>query len=348
MVKAKIALMAAAAVALICCKHDGAAMGTEPGSQHKPRVTSPAIAELLAAVPGSAVALGFIDMDDTPWSLLTGGILLPLDEDIRKTLDKDLRDYVNRYLGLDLSKLQYAVGFVSGPQAHGAVLLKTIGGALKRAGASEYEGGKMWVVDPHERVSLAIKGDVVVLGDDESVRQVLETLGGKRKAVTVDNQALVDWLRTESNGAVLAFAAIKPKNLPLPPQVAGLERVAVRVGASGMAAVVDGDDATISALQSLSDQAFAKMLAEVEKPRLAALAGEVPPAKGAVAIISAAYAKSYAAKLKPQRSGNRLSVSLERAGADATAVIAVIGILSAVAIPSFMDYMKRSKNEQAQ
>jgi hypothetical protein len=334
-------------MALTCCKHDGAAPGPEPGSQRKPRVTNPAIAELLAAVPGNAAALGFIDMDDAPWSLLTDGVLVPLDEATRKTLDTDLRDYVNRYLGLDLSKLQYAVGFVSGPPPRGAVLLKTIGGALKMPGASDYEGGKMWVVDPDASVSLAIKADVVVLGKGEAVREVLETLAGKRKNVTADNKALVDWLRHDSNGAVLAFAAIKPKDLQLPPQIAGLDRVAVTIGATGIAAVVDGNAETISILEAMSDLAFATMLAEVEKVRLAALAGEVPPPEGAMAILSAAYAKSYAARLKPRRSGNRLSISLERVGADAMAVVAVAGALAAVAIPSYKDYMKRAKAEQA-
>ena len=338
------ALVTAAVLAVTCCKHDEGATRAEKGEQGKPRTTSPAIGELLAAVPGNAAGLGFIDVDHAPWSLLTGGVL-PLDESTRKTLDKELHDYVDRYLGLDLSKLQYAVGYVAGPPPRGAVLLKAVGGALKMPGASDYEGGKVWIVDPATSVSLAIKGDMVVFGNDAAVREVLETLAGKRKAVTTDNKPLVEWLRKDSSGAVFAFAAIAPKDLPLPPQIAGLERVAVTISATGVAAVIDGSDATISSLQTQVDQAFAEMLAETEKAHQAALSGDIPPPEGFMAILGAAYARSYAAKLKPRRSGNRLSVSLDLnvAGADAPMVVAVIGVLAAVAIPGFLEYMKRAK-----
>jgi hypothetical protein len=344
------ALVAAAVLALSGCKHDGAVTTAEPGAPRGPRTTSPAIAELLAAVPGNAAALGFIDMDDAPWSVLTSGLLLPLDEDTRKSLDKELREYVDRYIGLDLSKLQFAVGFASGPPSpRGAVVLKTVGGTLKMPGASDHEGGKVWLVDPDSHVSLAIRRDVVVCGNDAAVREVLETLAGKRKPVITENKALVDWLREQSHGAAFAFAAVKPKDLPLPPPVSGLERVAVSINATGVAAVVDGDDATISSLQAIADRAFAAGLAEVEKAHRAALAGEPPPPQGAMAIIGAAYARSYAAKLKPRRSGNRLSVSVEVSlgNGGAPAIVAGIGIMAAVAIPAFMDYMKRSKAQQS-
>lgn len=296
-------------LALTCCKHDGA--GTASGGPQAARATSPAIAELLAAVPGDAAALGFIDLTEAPWSMITGGALVPLDESTHQALDKELREYVDRYLGLDLSKLQFAVGFVSGPPLHTAVLLKTVGGTPKLPGASDYEGGKVWLVDPERHLSLAIHADVVVFGEDAAVREVLETQAGKRKAVTADNKALVDWLRAQSSGAVLAFAAARPKALPLPPPIAGLERFAVTVGGRGITAVVDGDDPSISALLAQSDQAFATMLAQVDKAHAAAQAGTVNPLEGAMAIIGAAYARSYATRLKPRRTGNRLSASLD-------------------------------------
>lgn len=340
---------AAAVLALSSCNHDGAATSAAPPGQQRPRATSPAIGELLAAVPSSAAALGFIDVEDSPWSLVTGGALLPLDEATRTALDKELREYVDRYLGVDLSRLQYAVGYVSGPPVRGALLVKSVTGTLKMPGATEYEGGKVWLVDPDRNMSLALRGDVVVFGEGTAVNEVLETLAGKRKAVTADNKALVDWLRKDSNGAVLAFAAIKPKELPLPAPVTGLERVAITIHATGIAATVDGDDASISWLQARADEAFAKMLAEVEKAHAAAQAGKTNPAEGAMAIIGAAYARSYAARLKPRRTGNRLSSSLDVGSAHtgASSVVALVGVLAAVAIPAFIDYTKRSRMIEA-
>lgn len=342
-------LFATAVLALGSCNHDGAATSAAPPGQQRPRATSAAIGELLAAVPSSAAALGFIDVEESPWSLVTGGALLPLDEATRVALDKELREYVDRYLGIDLSGLQYAVGYVSGPPVRGAVLLKSVRGTLKMPGARDYEGGKVWLVDPDRNMSLALRGEVVAFGEGTAVNEVLETLAGKRKAVTADNKALVDWLRKDSNGAVVAFAAIKPKELPLPAPVTGLERVAVAIHATGVTATVDGDDASISWLQARADEAFAKMLAEVEKAHEAAQAGKTSPVEGAMAIIGAAYARSFAARLKPRRTGNRLSSSLEVGAArtGASSAVAFVGVLAAVAIPAFMDYMKRSKRAEA-
>jgi hypothetical protein len=338
------AVLAAAALALSACKHDGVA----PGGAEHPRVTSPAIAELLAGVPGSAAAIGFVDLSETPWSQIIGGWPLPLDEATRQSLDKELREYLARFLGLDVSRLQYAVGFASGPPLQIAVLVKTVGGTLKMPGGSNHEGGTLWVLDPAAKLSLAIRGDVMILGEQTAVRDALDTLAGKRKAVTADNKALVDLLRKDSNGAVFAVAAIKPKELPLPPPAAGLDRIALTVTARGVAAAVDGDDATISWLQATADRELSKMLTQVEGAHAAALAGNVAPVEGAGAIISAAYAKSFAARLKPGRSGNRLSVSLDLGSANmGAAVIPMAGIMAAVAIPAFMDYMKRSKKTEA-
>jgi len=325
-----------------CTKEDAAAPRARSGE------TSPAIGDLLAAVPGDAVALGFVDLDAPPWSLLVGG-LMPLDEDTRKTLDQELREYVDRHFGVDLSKLQYAVGFVSGPPARAAVLLKTIDGTLAMPGATDVEGGKVWRVDPVEAMSLAIKGDIVVLGDDAAVREVLETLGGKRKSVITENQALVDWLRAETSGAAVALAAISPEGLPLPPPITGLERVAVSIRANAFSAVVQGDDAAIASLEKLSDEALAKVRATLEQSHRAALDGRLPPPEGAIAIVAAAYGKSYVARLRPTRKGNRLSVRLDLGigGTDVMTVMSVAGILAAVGIPAFMDYTKRSKTSEA-
>ncbi|HVK84092.1 MAG TPA: hypothetical protein VM513_08290 [Kofleriaceae bacterium] len=333
----KLAIAVVMTMALAGCKRAG---HEEAGS--KPGVTSPAIDALIAGVPGNAAAIGFVDLDKPPWTFVTGGVM-PLADATRTTLDKELREYIDRYVGLDVSKLQYAVGFISGPPAGGAVLLKTIGGTLKLPGATDFEGAKLWVIDD---VLVATKGDLVVLGKDDAVRAAIETLAGKRKSVTAENKALVDWLHAETQGAVFGFAAIVPKGLPLPPQVAGLQRTAVSIGRGGVRAVIDGEDAAISSIQKIIDEAFAMALGEVQRAHDAAIAGDIPPPEGAFAIIASAYAKDYAAKLKPRREGNRLVASLDLAaggGGEMMTVVSVVGILSAVAIPAFMSYMKKSK-----
>lgn len=326
-------------VALLACK-SGGTTAREGGA----RVTSPAIDALLAGVPGDALAVGFVDLDAPPWALVTGGAV-PLDEAARQTLDKELRAYLDRYVGVDVSKVQYAVGFVAGPPPTAAVLVKAIGGTLKLPGATDHEGGKLWVVDPDADLGLAMKGELVVFGKTAAVRGVLDTLAGKRKGVIAENKPLVDWLHAQSPGAAVGLAAIAPKGLPLPPEIAGLHRLAIALGRTGVRAVIEGEDATITTLQKLADQGLAKAMAEVTRAHDAAIAGDLPPPEGAFAIIGAAYARSYADKLKPRREGNRLVASLDLglAGTETMTVVAVMGVLSAVAIPAFMKYTYQAK-----
>lgn len=345
------ALLAAATLALGACTHDGTSTGVAPAAGDRPRTTSPAIGELLAGVPGNAALVGFVDLAVAPWSQITRGWPIPLDDSTRQSLDKELRDYLAQTIGLDVSKVQHVVGFASGPPEQGGVLVKTVGGTLKMPGGTAYEGGQQWVISEREKVTLAIRGDVMVIGDEVAVRSVLDTLAGKRKPVTVENPALVELLRKDSSGAGFALAAIKPKELPLPPPASGLQRLAVTFGARGISAAIDGDDATITWLQTMADQALAKALAQIDAAHAAALAGKTNPVEGASAIIGAAYAKSLASHVKPRREGNRLSVSLDLSSAasdmGAAAVIPLIGIVAAVAVPAFMDYMKRSKQPEA-
>ncbi|MGE3454420.1 MAG: hypothetical protein AB7O24_04840 [Kofleriaceae bacterium] len=333
-----------AAAALTSCKRTGTEAG---GGPSKPGVTSPAIVELLNAVPANAMALGFVDAPKPPWSLLVDGTFMPLSEPARKTLDKELRDYVAKYVGLDVSKVQYAVGFGTVLPPGGAVLIKAVGGELKLPGATDHEGAKLWKVDPRQQLSLAIKGDLVVFGKDVSVRDVLATVAGKQKSVTTENKPLVDWLRKETEGAALAFAGVVPKGLPVPSELSGIERVSIRAGSSGFGAVVEGDPATLDRLQKMYEQESAKALAQIEEAHQMALAGDIPPPQGGLAIIAAAYAKEYAARIKPMRAGNRLSIAVDLDLAGGAGIVAGIGVLSAVAIPAFMDYMKKSKKTEA-
>jgi len=337
----------AATMSIASCKKEGGSADNNKAAV-APSVTSPAIDTLIASVPGNASALAFVDLNVAPWSYITGGAGFLLDPASQKTLDKELRDYVDRYVGIDVSKLQYAVAFAGGPPMMGAVMLKTVGGASKMPGAADYEGAKVWRV-PDEGISVAMKGDTVVIGMDDAVRGVLDTMAQKRKSVVVENKPLVDWLHAETKGAAVAVVAMVPKDLPLPPQIAGVSRVAVSLSRSRLRAVADGEDAAITSLQGLIDQQIAMGLEQTDRAHDDAIAGNIPPPEGAFAIIGATYAKSFVAMVKPKREGNRLvsTFSLIAPGSEGMMMVSTIGILSAVAIPAFMDYMKKSKKTEA-
>src|SRR5690349_23225878 len=102
-----MAVLAAGAVVVGACKREGDGAGGGQGGG--PRATSPAIGELLAGVPGDAAAIGFVDLSEAPWAVITRGWPVPLDDAARQNLDRELRDYLARFVGLDVSRLQYAV-----------------------------------------------------------------------------------------------------------------------------------------------------------------------------------------------------------------------------------------------
>ncbi|CAN5859356.1 hypothetical protein BH11MYX2_BH11MYX2_05890 [soil metagenome] len=333
-----------------CSKKDGGTTGSAPGAAPSaPAVTSPAIDQLLAGVPGNAIAIGFIDMETPPWNYVTGGYGMPLSETTRKTLDTELRAYMDKFVGVDVSKLQYAVGFFAGPPPGGAILVKAVSGTPKLPGATDYEGAKLWQVDPDAHIVAALKGDIAMFGTEDAVKGSLDTLAQKKKSVTTENKELVDWLHKETKGALVGIAGVVPKGLPLPPQIAGIQRGAASIGRTGVRAAIEGDEAAIGKLDQMANDAIAKMLAETEKQHAAAMAGDIPPPESMMAIIGAAYAKEYAAKLKPKREGNRLSASLAFEGGrtDLLMLTSVAGIMAAVAVPAFMDYTKKSKKSES-
>src|ERR1051325_796355 len=86
--KTATAVLAAAALALTGCKHDGSTPGVASDRPQQPRATSPAIAELLAGVPGSAAAIAFVDLAATPWSQIIGRWLLAAVHPPRPNLGK--------------------------------------------------------------------------------------------------------------------------------------------------------------------------------------------------------------------------------------------------------------------
>jgi hypothetical protein len=331
------AVVIAVALAIFGCSH---------GSAHGPAATSPSIDSLLEGVPGNAAALGFVDLDVAPWSQVIGN-MVPLDESARASLDKELREYLVRTLGLDPSKVQYAVVFVTTPMPRAAVLVKTIHGSPKLPGSTDYAGAKLWQVDAD--VSVAVKGDIAIFGHDDAVRASIDTLVKKTKSVTTENKALVDWLHHETHGAAIAMAAVVPKGLPLPPQLAGLERVAVTIGKTGLRAAVEGDDAAITRLETQVNAGLAELTTNAQRAHDRATKDGEPVLEGASAIVAAAYAKSLATKLKPRHEGHRLVSSLDvnLGGYETTTIVAITGVMAAVAIPAFMDYMKKAKKPEA-
>jgi type II secretory pathway pseudopilin PulG len=312
-------------------------------------VTSPAVEALIESVPGDAYAIAYVDLSVAPWTALAGSAAFLLDPAMQQTLDTDLRRYVARFAGLDVSKLQYAVAFASGQPMSGAVLLTTVAGAPKiPGGAAEHEGAKVWR-EPGVAITVAMKGDTMVIGQDDAVRGVLDTMAQKRRSAAVENKPLVDWLYDETRGASVALAAIASKDVPLPSEVAGISRLAVSFGRARVRAVVEGDEATISALHGSIDRQIAGSVEQAEGAKAAAQAGNIPPPHGAVAVVVAAYARSFFAMAKPKRDGNRLvsTLDLTAEGAMEKMIVSTIGILAPVAVPTIIDYVKKARNSEA-
>jgi hypothetical protein len=345
------AILAAALALGGCSKDDKAAEAgdrrSEPCGEPAPRDTSAAIAELIGGVPGDAIAIGFVDLPAAPWQQVTTGFVAPLSASEQAALDEELRGFVAARFGLDLSRAQFAVGYLAAPAGAGAeptaaVLIKSVSGAALAQG-EDHKGARLRRIDGE--TSVGSRGDLVVLGHDVAVRAVLDTLAGERGSVTRDKPELVEWLKGQSQGAYLAAAVTTAPGLTPPPPLAGLSRAAVALGGDFARVAVEGDDSSLAALEGQAAIFFGALTGEVEGGRQRALGGQGEPADAIGAIVASHYARSLIRRLQPVRKGNRLEVDLQF-DVGGGGMVYMLGVGAAVAIPAFTKYVEKSREAE--
>ena len=127
----------------------------------------------------------------------------------------------------------------------------------------------------------------------------------------------------------------------------GLRQFSMHVSSSKISVALDGDADTLDLLRSQikTGSEFATATAATQKENLADA-----PLEGAAAILGYYHLENMTRFIKPVISGDRLSLEFSVGDLGGTAglfIVSGVGILSAVAIPAFMKYIKKSKTAEA-
>ncbi len=306
---------------------------------------------LLAAVPGDAFGVAFVDVRRPVWDALTGGLLIPLPADRKRKLDAELKALLAETIGIDPSGAVAAVAFMretgAGGKPTGALLVKSIGGTLR--GAQAAGGLSLKILDADAGIVAALSGDILAVGPESGVRAAFDVLSGKDTNLAKANAPFAAWIAKEAAGAYLAAVVWAPalKSPAARAQAAqfGLERGLWSATATSIKLLVVGDKDKLATVVKMSRAAIGAGVAQADRAH-AQIAGADPMTRMMVAL-QYHYMHGVAETVvwKPTADGLRVDLPLRLDGAGIA--LPVVGVLAAVAIPAFMKYIRKSKTTEA-
>jgi type IV pilus assembly protein PilA len=238
--------------------------------------------------------------------------------------------------------------FTGSGEDDAVALVHGVSGAPKGEKVGDVAGHAIHRLDGDD-VHAAVLGDTLALGRRSFLEVALKAAAGQEPRLAGSNEPLASLLTSGTEDAAVVVAAVLNR---LPEQLRGevaghgVERARVTVGTSGIFAVAEGDPAKLEALAGQARAAInmAKMAAEAEKER--AKAGD-DVAEGIAAILGYHGAVQLARSIDPKVEQSKLTIGLPLVVQDPTVVVAIMGILSAIAIPAFVKYTRRAKTSEA-
>lgn len=335
---------------LVACgskKNSAEATGASAASGGATRSTSEVAKRGLAALPVGTFAVAYFDPGMPFFDFVTKGLFLPMSNDAHVAFDKELTEFVTQRLGLDVSGVATVVGFAmagEGPQV--AVILPGVKGELR--GASD-EDGIAYRALPDGIAALV--GETAVVGQGTAVRAAVAVLQGKADGFGKANPEVMAELLAETDGAFVG-GMVLPGELPLPEPKAlakqyGIERVFVQFGKRGLYAVAKGEAKGLEQVANLAAAGLDAASRQLDVMHGVASDAEAPFEAGLTAILQYHLGTAGIAAARPVLEGNALKVEIPISMAEVPGIVAVVGMLAAIAIPAFMKYIKRSKAMEA-
>ena len=322
----------------------------QPSEAARPGHYSEAVVKLIAGVPHGAFAVAIVDGREPLWGKLLGGVLLTLDDDDRSALDRELRDFVSARLGLDLVKIKTAVVFAASQESPAiAALIGEVGGRLAGPTVATHHGTELF--DIGEPLVAAKVGTTLIVGLAAGVEAAITTLAGKRPAMIGEQPELWRWIGKECGGAHLSiagggFAAMSNPKLNQLAEQLGVGKACLRVDGDRVRAVVEGNGERLGESVAMLSQLLAEQVnATASVKREVKATGTFTD--GVSAIVAYHYLKGAVAQLAPSIKGDRAEIELAVAFGDGSMALPLIGIAAAVAIPSFIKYIRMSKTSEA-
>ncbi len=301
----------------------------------------------LKAVPSDTVGLLTVNSPIAFWDMLTSASILPMSSADAKQYKAELQAHFDVHVGINVSKL---TSFVVAVLLHEkkpevAAIAYPVSGALKNA---ESKDGVQFLHFGDN--VLALRGDYLVAGSDLAVQKALAALTNPSSSLQENSEfGAYAWGNAKESYMSVSVAV---DALPVPPTpfTVGLTLAGFVMQGTGFVLEVSGREATLDAIgeqfTTFSDTLLTEGLHTKDE-----LSGEF--LEGAAAISTYYGLKAMVKVLEPKRSKQKLWVelpmNLKGNGAN-TAIFftSVVGILTAIAIPAFMKYIKKSKAAEAE
>ncbi|GMV40258.1 MAG: hypothetical protein AMXMBFR64_19740 [Myxococcales bacterium] len=263
-------------------------------------------------------------------------------------VEAEVKELLLDRVGFHVHEVRRVTGFASmADEAVAAILDADLVGAPKGEGDT-YEGVTIYEVGP---VGYAVLDGKVIIGNDRGVRRVIDVHKG-----TAESVAKSSGLPAKRHGELLGAIGAAPlsftadlSRVPAEAYAAvtlgeALEGVAVAVDSEGRwRFIVQGEPQALDSLNKKLEDLIATGLGLVESQK-EALKRSGDTGEALMAILSNQAVKDLRSKLVLERSGRHLEARFDLEGA--TAAIPIIGVLAAVAVPSFIKYMERAKRSQ--
>ena len=276
-----------------------------------------------------------------------------LDEDVE--LNKELHEYLVKREGIDPTRVTAMVAFTTAPDARdGAAFLRMpLDGMPKWEKVADADGVPLYKVFPP--IVAAVLPTGLLLGTEPGVRLAISTIQKKTPAIS-KTSVLAPMLEADASAQLIVGGSIDAASDPQLKPVAGLYGVkAVTFGYAPTKIWMwaDGEPAGLKGARDAAKGFIDLGLEQAKKSYEKAIVGD-STIEGAASIVGYRSYIKMAPKVTPRLEGNRLvldyAIPKSEGGGDsmmAMTAVATVGVLSAVAIPAFMKYIRRSKTVEA-
>lgn len=305
--------------------------GKAPASAPAGGAASVAIAPIVLSTTIPADAIAVIALADLKPMTAQGFAMFGMDAAMFEPAIAEVVALVKRRIGFDVRRFGAVQAFVL-PGGEVAAVLAGIGDLAPAI-------GKL----PVPELAVAAVGADLVVGQAPAVAAA-QAGGGFAKA----KPELATLFAAQTEGAI-AVAVAEPARLPLPADVSqGLRAAAVSIGTRGLRGVALGDAARLGALATEAKQQLDRAAAELARVRAAADDPRTPLPEAISAVFGAGLAAPYLKQVVVRATGDRLEAEVPMPGSSSPMMtVSTIGILAAVAIPAFMEYMQRGQASSA-
>lgn len=346
MLRLESALMLIIAMAGSACSKEQQPTSTAPTTTPvQTEAVLPSLA-LPAAVPAEAAGVLVVRSTESLYATYaTLDILGPGDPTDVKAMRAEVDEFLRSRLGMTLTTADRATVFFTAKEGI-AVVLQGVEGTPRGTPAGEVGGVGLLEVDG---LTLAEHDGQVVLGQRPAVALALASATGQRTALRDSTRPLLDAVMRHSEGVKLAAAidvAALPPELRREAEALGVEQAALSYGDQGIRVAAYGDPNTLARVRELVMSMLEQRAVEAERAHEQALRGGAE--WSALSAIAAHYQwKQAHARLVPTLEGRRLSLHLPIQLDDPMVLASFAGMATAIAVPAFTKYMRRSKTAEA-